>query len=197
MGVDACMVLRVPGEMSEEDVRSLAANAYERYPATLQIWRKEGSFPEEHCIVRVSEYTQDGESIYERLGESLLEVRLSGRYYGEGYERGPLPEYISLAEYFERVIPGVDVLYGGDSSGICAEPFDRAAREKLFHYFVEKGHRPYREIFDTGKDGEACELCQTRMLRTGWGGDYARWTCSGCGTSLEIRDGVRSITGQD
>ena len=193
MGVDAQMLLRTNGMFTDDEILSMAVNAYERFGDVLFVRNNESSGGKHHCITREEVYTQDGEGIVPEPGETFLNVHLSGRYYGEGYERGNLPDYIMLAEYFESIIPDVKVMYGGDSSGVCAEPFDKNARAELFSYFVKVGHRPYTSGFDSKKDGEECGLCKVKMTRCGWGGNYAKWYCHGCGTTVEMRDGVRTV----
>lgn len=193
MGIDAQMLLKVNGEVSEDQVLALAVNAYERFGNVLFVWNSDDLGGKRHCITRVDRYEQDGDDIMPEPGETFLEVHLSGRYYGEGYERGNLPGYIMLAEYFESVIPGVKVMYGGDSSGVCAEGFGKQERDALFAHFVKVGHNPYESGFDHEHDGPDCELCKIQMIRCGWGRDYKKWYCRGCGTTIEERDGVRTV----
>jgi len=188
MGIDACMLIKVPRVVDKAEALQIAVNAYERFGDALFVI-KDGE-GKRHCVTVQEEYSQDGDTIYPEPGQTLLEVHLWGRYYGEGYERGPLHTYIVLAEYFEQAIEGATVYYGGDSSGICADPFDKAARDKIFSYFVKFGHRPYQEFFDHDADGHICDLCNTKVIRNGWGGNYKAWFCPGCGREWEERDGI-------
>lgn len=194
MGIDARMLLKVKGTISDDTVLKLAVEAFKRFGDILAIY--DFCKPPEHCIVKVKEYGQDGPSILPQEDETLLEVRLHGRYYGKGYERGNLPDYLILAEYFELAIPGVEVFYGGDSSGVLAEPFGKAERQDLFFHFTQFGHSPYSEYFDREKDGPTCPLCKIQMIRYGWGGNYRAWYCPGCNDHVEERDGVRKELGR-
>lgn len=189
MGIDARMLLRIKGDYTEEQTLELARRTFECFgDNVLFIDRHSGD--KKHCITKVDEYYQDGETLHPREGETFLEVDLWGRYYGIDYERGHLPDYIMLAEFFEQLIPNVEVWYGGDSSGVCAEPFDRMTRYNLFKHFVENGHSPYNEYFDKEKDGMICERCNIQMIRHGWGQNYKAWYCKGCGEHVTERDGV-------
>lgn len=193
MGIDAQMLLRIKGEITDDEILSLAINAYERFGSILFVWNRDDLGGKRHCITRETVYQQDGDDIEPEHGETFLEVHLSGRYYGEGYERGNLPNYIMLAEYFEAVLPGVKVMYGGDSSGVCAEGFGKAERDALFAHFVKNGHSPYNSHFDRDHDGPECDLCKIQMIRCGWGRNFKKWYCRGCDTTIEERDGVRTV----
>jgi hypothetical protein len=191
MGVDAQMLLKVKGDYTDVQILTLARHTYECFGRdTVAI----GYERERHCITRTEEFTQDGDSIFPTKNETLLEVHLHSRYYGKGYERGHLPDFIMLAEFFERLIPGVEVWYGGDSSGELAILFNKEARHALFQHFCEYGHTPYETYFDREKDGEMCDLCKIQLVRNGWGGNYKAWYCRGCGKTVEERDGKRKET---
>lgn len=178
MGIDAVMILKVV-EYTDEQTLELAKRAFELFGHALFI---AGVAPfRRHCITRAV-----------RDGETQLHVHLRGRYYGECYERGDLPDYIMLAEFFERSVPGAQVFYGGDCSDALGL-FDRTARDKLFDHYVKFGHRPYNEGFDHEKDGPVCSLCKEQMVRYGWGGDnYKAWRCWGCGQRVVCKDGVET-----
>jgi len=198
MGVDACMLLKYNGDLSDDEILSMAVNAKERFGEALFVFEGYGEQKEgaHHCLYRVTEYNQEGDTIIPEAGETFIEVCLWGRYYGEGYARGNLPDYIMIAEYFENILPGVTIYYGGDSYGFGATPFDKSERARMFDYFCKVGHRPYQEAFDCEKDGHICDMCKTRVIRCGWGGNWAKWFCPGCGRSWELRDGkiVKSDT---
>jgi len=131
----------------------------------------------------VKEYQQDGEDILPEKGEQFIEVHLAGRYYGPGYERGNLPKYISIANWLEVRIPNSSIFYGGDSSGICAEPFDAKGRAKMWAHFCQYGHRPYTGAFGSFKNEGVtlCSFCKTPMTDTGGGGGDTYLYCAGCG----------------
>lgn len=143
-----------------------------------------------------SVYRQDGVDVPAKEGECLLELSLMGRYYGEGYERGDILKYCAIAEWLEANIPGCEVWYGGDSSGVCAEPFTAERRAALrAHLYSDKG----RDYFNRSGWGDfkprppSCSLCPGNCYRGaqyGFGGkgDYAAFHCSGCGKSMQTRD---------
>jgi len=72
-----------------------------------------------------------------------IKVWSSGRYYGEGYERGNCLEIISairvLKKYFKDY--GITVYYGHDCGDW--EEMDEKEIEKLEDYFVKHGNEPY------------------------------------------------------
>ena len=153
--------------------------------------KKYGDAPR-HCLSIIDEYTQDGDSLFPKKGETFIAVHLFTRYYGEGYERGDLPFIISVADWVKRNIPESEIWYGGDSSGVLAEPFDKKARELAWQHFCRVGRKPYVEAFDhlEGIVPLVCELCKKPMLRKGWGnkGKYVLLVCPGCGTQMESND---------
>lgn len=140
-------------------------------------------------------WSQDGEPILADEGEWLLSVNLSTRYYGIGYERGDLLTICATAEWCEMNIPNCEVWYGGDSSGVLAEPFGEAQRCALkAHLYSQRG----RDYFsydmlrgETKIEPTPCGLCipsEPRFNRNGWGKDFAAVSCAGCGKSFETRD---------
>jgi len=145
-----------------------------------------------------SEYREDSDTpIKASPGECLLELSLYGRYYGPGYERGDILTYCAIAEWLEINIPGCEVWYGGDSSGVCAEPFHELKRRELrAHLFSSKGRDYFnRSWMETaGVRPPACSLCPGgkycgSAFGSGGGGKYSAFHCGGCGKSVETRDG--------
>lgn len=142
-----------------------------------------------------SVYTQDGDDVAAAPGECLLELSLMGRYYGEGYERGDLLTYCAIAEWLEINVPGCVVLYGGDSSGVCAEPFDADRRMQLKrHLYSQSGRDYFNRGWMTEQGGpkpKACSRCPGGNYcgsQFGTGTSYAAFHCPGCGDSVETRD---------
>lgn len=139
-------------------------------------------------------YRQDGDDIIADSGECLLNLNLWGRYYGPGYERGDIILYCAIAEWLEHNIPGCEVWYGGDSSGIEAKPFTEAYRRSLrFHLYGECG-KDYWQSGMLPRDTpfpKSCSLCPNDRyagVQCGWGNDYASFRCSGCDKRVETRD---------
>lgn len=129
---------------------------------------------------------QDGEPIIAEPDEQFLEVHLMTRYYGPDYARGNWMMIRTVAEWLESHIPGAAVWYGGDSSGICAEPFGPAERDEINRFFLNSGHRSYRSAFDgifrQRLSPPICTCCEVAMSDTGGGGPDKRtfWYCDGC-----------------
>jgi hypothetical protein len=86
MGVDACMLLKLKRDFSDAEILSIAVNACERFGDVFFVFRgfKEDKKDAHHCVYRVTEYDQDGDTLYPEPGETFLECSLYGRYYGEG-----------------------------------------------------------------------------------------------------------------
>ena len=147
------------------------------------------------------EYLQDGDSVLANEGECLLEVNLSGRYYGVDYERGNIIVYCAVAEWLEQNIEGCEVWYGGDSSGVLARKFDAAERNRLKAHLYSKDGRDYFQEYggmptNNGKP-PPCSLCpggKYRGSQYGFGGNgsYAAFSCAGCGKSIETRDSCKT-----
>lgn len=150
-------------------------------------------------------YFQDGGTIYAADGEWFLEVSLWTRYYGVGYERGDLMTICAVAEWIEANIPKATVFYGGDSSGVEAESFDSAAREKLKRHFYSQHGRDYFNHEWFGRAGgkaprpNPCGLCIPGEPRfnqhgSGMGGAFIAVNCAGCGKSFESNDAGQTWT---
>lgn len=148
-------------------------------------------------------YTQDGPPIVAEEGECLLEVSMWSRWYGIGYERGDLIFLCSIAEWFEANLPECEVWYGGDSSGVEAEPFTEVMRKKLKNHLYSGKGRDYFNNFDKpsaiNPEGDRhefgkpkpCAICPGGTyhgFRNGWGTSYALYSCPGCGKSAKTTD---------
>jgi hypothetical protein len=140
-------------------------------------------------------WTQDGETLYANPGEHFLEVSLWTRYYGIGYERGDLLTICAVAEWIEANLQPCEVWYGGDSSGVCVEPFGEAQRHALRRHLYGKQGREYfgyfadKSSFPTPKPCGLCVAGENRFNQHGFGGGYVAVNCGGCGKSFETRDG--------
>lgn len=208
MGVDAQMLVRTRTQHTEKEVRRLAVDLCEAFgPDKFWIGEEWPIYAGEkqvgagrHALQIITTYTQDGDDIEPEPGEQFIEVHIATRYYGPDYERGNLPFIVAVAEWIEHRIPDARIFYGGDSSGICAEPFDKTARAEAFAYFAKVGHRPYTGGFgryvDAAKD-VVCGFCDYAMHHCGGGGglnlptSYEFYRCGGCG-----KQAVRRASGQ-
>lgn len=187
MGVDAIMLAKVPRVLDKEFVLSLAVDCHEAFGSAVWVYR-----PDRHCI------EIDNESCWSepaKSGETILRIHMggSGRYYGEGYERGPLFYYIAIAQWLEIRLPDAAIYYGGDSSDYVDEVFDKKRRESLWRHFCEVGHKPYNGTFSkTLGDGKIrfCNFCHITMNQNGFQqtGQFAAFYCQGCGYAEETKD---------
>jgi len=141
-------------------------------------------------------FTQDGPYIEAQPGETLLEVHLAGRYYGVGYERGPILTFIAIADWIDANIPTAEVWYGGDSSGVLMEPFPQSERLALQAHFFGPHGQDYRKFDPRGTfpTPPPCALCvpnENRFDRYGWGGgdQYVAVHCGGCGKRFVSQNG--------
>jgi hypothetical protein len=81
-------------------------------------------------------------SYWESVPAGAVEVRLSGRYYGPGYERGHWPEYGAILRFLRLRDPGCVIYYGSDSS----EPslFTQEDEDATWAHWAAEQGRPYR-----------------------------------------------------
>lgn len=202
MGVDAEMFVRTKSKLTDREVKRLGYEIAEAFGASkFFIAPKTAELSKEYrALSRVKVWEQDGPDIKPDPGETFLRVSLWTRYYGPGYERGDLPLIVAVAAWLELRVPGGRVWYGGDSSGVCAEPFGPVERTKMFAHFAKVGHRPYAGDALTGENqwsflgggvpAPKCEFCEVPMICNGGGGGgaVAFYHCPGCGKRIETRD---------
>jgi hypothetical protein len=165
-----------------EQLRRAIEFTNERYPL------EEGEESDEYRIPGKC-YTQDADTMYAGNNTWFLNVSVWTRYYGVGYERGDLLTLCAIAEWCECNIPNCEVFYGGDSSGVAAEPWTEEKRRELRkHMYSQAG----REYFDRGAEihPDPCGLCvgSGNFSQYGFGGNYAAVHCASCGKSFESRD---------
>lgn len=200
MGIDAEMLVRVRGEVTETDLRRAEHALFELFGSDLHSY-------EDRVLRLVDEYEQDGPTLRPGPGETFVRVALSSRYYGVDYERGDFRLIHDLAEALERVFPAGVVWYGGDSSGVVASPFRADEREELRAHWLEVAHRPYEEFFVMGRSPREwhpdCGRCAHPMLRNGFGGGptavrgdpsfWGKYRCA-CGEVVEVQGDVETRT---
>lgn len=206
MGINAKMLVRTTATLTQEEVRRLSYHLASSLGAD-NFWIDR----EEHgALAIVPEWDQDGPTLYPKRGETFIRVYLTTRYYGPGYERGDLLIICAVAEWCEQNIPNAEVWYGGDSSGVCVEPFSAEERTKLRQhlYMPDKGREYYNEYRSVGNlpgddiplpDISACKLCISnhRPQRYGYGSTFAAYLCRGCGTRFVTHDAGKTWTDKD
>lgn len=141
-------------------------------------------------------WIQDGETIFANHDEWFFEISLCTRYYGKGYERGNILILCAVAEWCEHNLQPCEVWYGGDSSGVEAEPFGEEARLELRRHLYSPNGRDYFKYDDAGyPTPKPCGLCvdgENRFNRYGWGDNYIAVSCAGCGKCFASRDDGKS-----
>ena len=212
MGIDAEMFVRHRGNLSEIEVRQLAAilgstfgperfwifkNPHfgkPRHALTIVPIGGDGDPDADAVLRQVPVWYQDGDPIVGEPGEQFIRVHLGTRYYGPGYERGDWTLIRGVAEFMEMAIPGGEVWYGGDSSGVCAKKLGAEERAEMTKHFLTNGHRPYQSYFDL--NGKAprplCDFCAGMIMNdVGGGAGRAFYSCAGCGQKTIVIKGVR------
>jgi len=175
MGVDAEIFIKVKGELTQKDIQKqnyIFGCAFHQYtwhskdePAlSLKIWNEN--------------YFND----MKEPGHTLIQVPTLGRYYGEGYERGPLMTYVAMAELLEHLFPNCTIFYFGDSGGCeSRKEFHSVRRYELIEHFANWGHEPYERAFSGQHHKYICPNCNIGMIQNGFKGRLGYFSCSGCG----------------
>jgi hypothetical protein len=184
MGVDARMKVHLKEPVNSEKLQELsyifgsAFHCHLMIGMNQEIWHKP------------LDYNSDWDG--SERNEMILNVPLSGRYYGPGYERGPIMDYIIIAEFLEMLIPNCEIYYGGDSSDEL-ELFNTDARRKMMQYFIRnRGRDNYVRSFKIKNDSKSpiCPVCKVEMVQSGWGHKYSYFSCMGCGWQHSERDEI-------
>jgi hypothetical protein len=191
MGIDAQMLAVCHGEVSKDHVRETAVAMRKMFRDAVTVWPPAfWSFEDEgrHCLEIVGEYTQDGPSIFPGEDETLVEVHMGHSYYGAGYERGCPFTAIAIARFVEHHLAPCSIYYGGDSSGVLAEPFGAAERAEMERHAWSKSGSDYRSDSSFAFGARyLCTFCGCPVTQYGSGGNYEAHVCTGCGTSAQRR----------
>lgn len=173
MGIDAVMVVRVLGEVSDERIEAtryrmvdvFGADRFIQYPASAP-----GSCGcERRALMR---NPADG-----AFGRTVLDVSLMGRYYGPGYERGDPAFLVELARFLEASFEGAEVYYGGDDE---LRSFGEPERLALMRHAREVGHEPYQRRFGRDEPEVECSFCRRPMVAYSWNPEHVGYGCLGC-----------------
>ena len=127
-------------------------------------------------------YFQDGPEIVSK-GEQFFKVHISDRYYGSGYERGSWPTIRSILEWIMYNLPDMEIWYGGDSSGVCAEHVTQSFIQKMNLHYYGVGREPYVHAFSRGQQ-RVCPGCHVPLAGTGGGSDREFYWCDACGSNF-------------
>lgn len=109
------------------------------------------------------------------------------RYYGIGYERGPILTFINIAEWLEACVPELkDIYYGGDSSEHIGL-FNKPERDIIKAHFYKVGHLPYRQGFSDEGKVTLCPRCNEQPIINSWSGGTCGGSCYGCTNIVTIK----------
>lgn len=128
MGIDCEIYVRFNTELTERELQELEEDMREAMDFS------------DPCFTRVS-FDKDYSELAQE-GGSLICLENGWRYYGIGYERGPLHLISAHCDYLYYKTSG-NVFYGGDS-GVGLIEWTPELRETLWRHFAKHGHRPYR-----------------------------------------------------
>jgi hypothetical protein len=188
MGVDARMYIPSDRIYSEDELIKLSyrlGEATDPHHFCLYDENSHALEIEDTTYGSIAEYN---ESFKE--AKQIIDVNLMGRYYGPGYERGNLWDYIAIAVWIEKNM-NVTPWYGGDSD-MQLELFDENYRQELINHWTKSGGIPYRDRQERHQFQPTCPRCKVLATQFGYGVDYAAWTCLGCGKNWNwnSKDGV-------
>lgn len=179
MGVDAEIFVKLAAPITNEQLKKASYIFGSAFHYDLMLGHDNTHY---HHPIELSKYYKEYD----------LEIPLSGRYYGPGYERGDLFTYVAMAELLEILFPACTIYYGGDS-GEEKEEFDRTKRNELMRYYVKANARDrYVRAFDRDNAGMNCPNCDVQMTQNGWGPSFKLFTCQGCGWVDRTKDGVHT-----
>lgn len=178
MGIDAKILVKAKRPYSERELRQLACRLMDAVGSHHFSHGENYRGQTISALEIVEEFTQDGDSIFPAPGETFITVNWWARYYGIGYERGPWPIIRAICEWLGH--NAGEVWYGGDSSGVCAEPY-LSLRDEIDAHWLAKGSFPYHSNGVNLKTaGPECPLCMTPTWKCGWGPGGDMFRCHGC-----------------
>lgn len=178
MGADAMIYIRAKKEFKPKFIKELQYQLMHRVDKDFFWINGNDNF------IAKSEY----EYAQERV---LYEVKTLNRYYGEGYERGPAMKIATVLLYLINKLPNEDILYTSDYEGYHEglNVFTKSDCHKLIDLFISEGRFPYvggaRSLIKGGVEIDTnCSYCETPMNQYGFRGDYAAYSCMGCGEKI-------------
>lgn len=160
MGVDAVIQFETKRAFSDDDIKLLS-----------------------HRIGDAFHYRgyADAKGIYfSRSENGRIEFDTLWRYYGVGYERGPLVDILGIIRFIRDYLGEklLAIYYGGDCDVGITETTPQT-EAVLWKHFVEVGHQPYLETLKN----HPCPTCGFPMWKQGWSDGKDMYSCSGCGYS--------------
>jgi len=192
MSVDAKILLKFPYKPLKDQLKLIQFEIGHRFNYNTFSPSKDGEF-----IYIVDKYCQDGPSILPVKGETLVEIKLAGNFYGPEYPRGDGLTLINLLLFLNFNYPDIEIWYGGDSSSTLAERYTPEKVMNLLYYYFEKGNIEYynnwiesdQRSLSKPLDVYVCPNCNVSMIKYGYG-NYKAYICIGCDFSFELRRGI-------
>lgn len=153
MGIDAVFIAEFDHRLSETELNLVKYLTHDRLPGFIE------------------QISQDEEEylIESKRPNCCVRFNNMNRYYGEGYERGPILEWLALADLLEFHFPNVIVHWGGDSGSAYMREWEKEERAELYQHFLKEGHIPYRS------DGDVCPQCGLKSYACGWKKEQGKW----------------------
>lgn len=200
MGIDAEMFVKLSRKIEEDELRIKSYIFGSMCKYDLFLGSKERKYSNPLEIVDKIEGDGFGKGYEFNAGTgTILNIPLAGRYYGIGYEIGPLLHYIGIAQLLKHLFPDGEIYYGGDSSGIAFELFDIDYQNKLLEHAALHAHEPYNKYFSGNHFKHECPNCKVGMTQNGWkaGGKLGLFTCTGCGWVVSEKSETEIESGYD
>jgi hypothetical protein len=149
-----------------------------------------------HSLAIVDEWEQDGPTIWPEGGETFVKCNLWTRYYGPGYERGDIVSILAIAKWLKKAFAPCEVWYGGDSSGVVAEPIDEKSLWE--HFMSDKGRAYFGDQWIEAGGTVHCDFCDLPATENMSGRDKTGYFCNSCGRHwLWYEDGRLVECGKD
>lgn len=183
MGLDAEIVLQVPHLMTDAEVRDLAVQFGLRFHD--EVWVRRPSYQSrsgERALVVLRRDDENRGCLTKHVPkvphvpETLLEVSTAMRYYGPGYERGPLVVILAMASYLGRF----GTVYYGSDGDARLRALDAEYRDELWQHFVGPDGLAYRFGSRWDPAQLICDWCQIRMADVMSRGSDRGYVCLSC-----------------
>lgn len=213
MGIDCEMYAEVSDKVTPEDVLRVSRRMVECLGKEI-FWLRDNNDDYLHAILAkgqtlphalyiTTEETWDsnenGGIVKLPKGKRFVHVSTFTRYYGKGYERGPIHLQMEVARFLKASFKGCKVFYGGDSSGVPFEEVtDEWMADIMAHYYTV-AHEPYHGSFDSHlsrqdsiKRPPDCHRCLCKLIRNGFSGKeettFGSFYCPSCDANVETHD---------
>lgn len=180
MGVDAIVYCHIPREVTDDEIHRVAVVAQISLGRSV-LWIDDDA--DRMSLHRVSRKTVRMPEAPK--GGTWIDVSTMARYYGVGYERGPILEIIALRDLMLHHWPDATVYYGGDSDVGVAPMTDEVVASLKAHLFGGEGRDYFMYGGDRGRRFD-CPRCRTPTSAPMSGNGGRGHRCLSCGWSWFI-----------